>query len=115
MLQFYVRLGRCDRAQRVQRTGDAVINLFEWTRMRDRHFPTDVPLNSDARLHLALCRKRRRFYAHIQSRTVAFDAQRQRLVRMFLDVLEERDRIVDGRIVESANNVAWAQTSRSGG
>ena len=77
--------------------------------MCDGHLSTRVPLNSDPWLHFSVSWQRHRLYRHFEPRTTALHLERQCFVRMFFNVLEQRDRIVDRCVIESANDVARAQ------
>src|SRR5947208_9518236 len=77
--------------------------------MGDGHLSTRVPLNSDPWLHFSVSWQRHRLYRRFEPRTIALHLERQCFVRMFFNVLEQRDRIVDRCVIESANDVARAQ------
>src|SRR5712672_2831626 len=106
MLQLYVRLRRGDGTDRLQGAGDAVDNLFNWFRMLNGPNPARVPLNSDPRLHFAGREQGRWFYWNIQLRAVALDVQHKLFIWMFADVLQQRDRIVNGCLVKPADDVS---------
>src|SRR5215472_16189454 len=110
MLQLYVRLRRGYGADRLQGAGDAVVNLFNWIRMLDRHNPARVPLDSDSRLNFARRAQGLWFYWNIQLRAVALDVQHKLFIWMFADVFQQRDRIVDRCLVIPADDVSGAQT-----
>src|SRR5215216_1020908 len=110
MLQLYVRLRRSDGTDRLQRAGDAVVNLFDWIGMLDRHNPARVPLNSDPRFHFAGREQGRWFYWNIQLRSVALDVQHKLFMWMFADVFQQRDWIVNRCLVKPADDVCGAQS-----
>src|SRR5947199_2361808 len=110
MLQLHVRLRRGDCAYRFQRAGDAVVNLFDWIRMLDGHNPSRVPLNPDPRFHFAGRGQERWLYWNVQLRAIALDVQHNLFIRMFADVFQQRDRIVDERLVKSPDDVSGKQS-----
>src|SRR5882757_8497660 len=78
--------------------------------MLDGHNPARIPLDSDSRLHFAGRRQERWFYWNIQLRAIALDVQHKLVIWMFADVLQQRDRIVDGRLVKAPDNVSGTQS-----
>src|SRR5262245_52965858 len=78
--------------------------------MLDRHNTTGVPLDSDSRLHLAGRRQGGWFYWNVQLRTVALDVQHKLFIWMFVDVFEQRDRIVNRCLVKPTDDVSGTQS-----
>ena len=109
MLQLHVRFGRGNGTDRFQRAGDAVVNLFNGIGMLDGHNPSGVPLDSDSRLHFASRGQERRFHRNIQLRTIALDVQHKLVIRMFTDVLQQRDGTVDRRLIKPPDDVSGTQ------
>src|SRR5438034_426710 len=106
VLQFHIRFRRCDRANCLQCAGHAVVNLFDRIGMRDRHYPSGVPLNTDSRLHFALSGQKPRLYRNVKPRSISLHMENELILRMFADVFQQRDWIVYWRLVEAANNIA---------
>src|SRR5437764_10161829 len=107
MLQLYVRLRRCDGADGLQGTGDAIVNLLNWIRMLDRHNPSRIPLNSYSRLHFAGRGQGRWFHWNVQFfRAVSLDVQRQLFSWMCGDVFQQRERIRDGGLLKPAGDIS---------
>src|SRR5439155_20165749 len=112
MLELHVRLRRSDGADCLQRAGDAVVNLFNWAWVLDRDNPRGVPFNANSRLHFALCGQRCGVNRNIQLGAAAFHMQHQLIFWMLVDVFQQCDRIVDGRLIEPADNVSGTQAGR---
>src|SRR5436190_8582406 len=82
--------------------------------MLDRHDSGRVPLNSDSWFLFAIRRQKRWFYRNVELLATALDMKNQLVVRMFADVFQQRDGIIDGRLIEPANDVSRAKSgSRS--
>src|SRR5581483_7357394 len=96
----------------LQRAGHAVINLLDRIRMLDGHDPARVPLNTDTWLLFAIGRQQRRFYRHIKLLATAFYVKKELIVGMFVNVLQQGDRIVYWRVIKSANDVPRTQARR---
>src|ERR1700745_4066169 len=80
--------------------------------MLDRHDSGRVPLNSDSWFLFAIRRKKRWFYRNVKPLASALDMKNKLVVWMFADVFQQRDGIIDGRLIEPADNVSVAQSPR---
>src|SRR4029453_5699819 len=80
--------------------------------MLDRHDSTRVPLNSDSWFLFAIRRQKRWFYRNVKLLATALHMKNKLVVWMFADVFQQRDRIVDWRLIEPADVVPWAQPRR---
>ena len=108
MLQFDVRLWRGDRSDCLQCARHAVVDLFDRIGMRNRYFAGRVPSNSNSRFHFTLGWQERGLYRNIKRRSISFYVKNDLILRMFAKVFQQRDRVVDRRLIESANDVALA-------
>ena len=111
VLELHVRFRRGDGADRVDRARDAVVNLLDRIRMRDRHAAGAVPANPDARRLLPLplssiagvsCGSSSCFTAH--------HLQGEWFLGMLLDVVSQRVRVEDRDAIETADDVAMLQS-----
>src|SRR5215472_5873692 len=82
--------------------------------MLDRHNPGRIPLNSDTRFHFAGRRQKRRGHWKIELRAVTLDVQHKLFLWMFVDVLQQCDRIVDWCLVKPPDDVSGTQSGCSG-
>src|SRR5437773_7906770 len=108
MLQFYVRLWRGDCSDRLQGARHTVVNLLDRIGMRDRYFASRVPSNSNSWLHFTLGWQQRGLHRNVKPLSISFYVKYNLILRVFADVFQQRDRVVDRRLVESADDVALA-------
>src|SRR5215831_7427722 len=81
--------------------------------MLDRHDSRRIPLNSNSRFLLTIGGQKRRFYRNVKPLAAPFHMKDKLVVRVFADVFKQRDRIIDGRLIKSANDISRTQPRRS--
>jgi len=74
--------------------------------MVDRYDSGRVPLNSDSWFLFAIRRQKRWFYRNIKLRAATLDMKNKLVVWMLADVFQQRDGIIDGRLIKSADDVS---------
>src|SRR5262249_26290621 len=77
--------------------------------MLDRHDSGRVPLNSNSWFLFAIRKQKRWFNRNLKSLATALEMKDKLIFWMFADVFQQRDGIVDLRLIKPANDVSCAQ------